>query len=59
MARAATPLPLVAIGGITPDNAASIVAAGADGIAVISAILAGADPGEAYRVLAGAFPSRR
>jgi len=31
-------LPIVAIGGITPDNAARVVAAGADSIAVISAL---------------------
>lgn len=30
---------LLAIGGITPDNAGEVVAAGADGVAVISAIL--------------------
>ncbi len=32
---------LVAIGGITPSNAASVIAAGADGIAVVSALLCG------------------
>jgi thiamine-phosphate diphosphorylase len=58
-ARAATALPLVAIGGITRANAAAVVAAGADGIAVISAILADADPAEAYRALADALQSRR
>ncbi len=30
--------PLVGIGGITPDNAAAVIAAGADGVSVISAI---------------------
>jgi thiamine-phosphate pyrophosphorylase len=62
MARAVTALPLVAIGGITRDNAAAVVAAGADGLAVIAAIMSGAEPGEAYRALAGAFrafPPRR
>ena len=34
-------LPIVAIGGIEPDNAGSILDAGADGLAVISAVLAG------------------
>ncbi len=38
--RAATSLPLVAIGGITPANARDVIAAGADGIAVISAVVA-------------------
>ncbi|QNI38566.1 thiamine phosphate synthase [Edaphobacter sp. 4G125] len=45
-ARALTKCPLVAIGGITPENAASVIEAGADAIAVIGALLrSGADPG--------------
>jgi thiamine-phosphate pyrophosphorylase len=36
--------PIVAIGGITLDRAAEVVAAGASGLAVISDILAGEDP---------------
>ena len=36
-------LPLVAIGGITPENAPAVLAAGADAVAVTSA-LAGGDP---------------
>ncbi|HEY1589544.1 MAG TPA: thiamine phosphate synthase, partial [Rhodanobacter sp.] len=35
---AALGVPRVAIGGITPDNAASLVKAGADYLAVISAV---------------------
>lgn len=31
-------IPIVGIGGITPDNAASVVGAGADGVSVITAI---------------------
>ena len=38
-------LPLVAIGGIDVRNAADVVAAGADGIAVVSAICSAPDPG--------------
>ncbi len=38
MARALTGKPLVAIGGITLENAASVRAAGADSVAVISAL---------------------
>lgn len=38
--RAAVSLPLVAIGGIHAGNAAQVVAAGADGLAVVSAIVA-------------------
>lgn len=42
-ARSATELPIVAIGGIGPGNARSVLDAGADGLAVISAVLKG-DP---------------
>lgn len=41
---AAVDIPLVGIGGITTENAASVVAAGADGVAVISAITRADDP---------------
>jgi thiamine-phosphate pyrophosphorylase len=37
-------MPVVAIGGITPHNTADVIKAGADGIAVISAICSAADP---------------
>jgi len=37
-------LPMVAIGGITPDNAAQTLAAGADFIAVIGAVFDASDP---------------
>ena len=36
--------PLLAIGGITADNVAQVIQAGADGAAVITAILASEDP---------------
>jgi thiamine-phosphate pyrophosphorylase len=39
-ARALTQKPLVAIGGITRDNARSVIDAGADSVAVISALFA-------------------
>jgi thiamine-phosphate pyrophosphorylase len=42
--RTATTLPLVAIGGIHAGNARQIMAAGADGLAVVSALCAAADP---------------
>jgi thiamine-phosphate pyrophosphorylase len=50
-ARARTTLPLVAIGGITRANARSVIAAGADGVAVISDVLRAADPVAAAREL--------
>jgi thiamine-phosphate pyrophosphorylase len=42
-ARRAVGLPLVAIGGITPANAHLVIAAGADALAVISAVFAAPD----------------
>ena len=50
-ARAAVDLPIVAIGGITAENAAEAVRAGADVVAVISALSAAPDPGSAARRL--------
>lgn len=47
--RAATPLPLVVIGGITADRAPALFAAGADGICVGGAILGSPDPEAAAR----------
>ena len=41
--RAAVKLPIVAIGGIGPANAAQLMRCGADGVAVISAILSQPD----------------
>lgn len=42
--RSATALPLVAIGGIHADNARAVLSAGADGLALVSAICAAHDP---------------
>jgi thiamine-phosphate pyrophosphorylase len=42
-------LPIVAIGGITPDNAGSLIDAGADAVAVISALFAAPDVEAAAR----------
>lgn len=49
--RAAKPLglPLVAIGGITPDNAGALIEAGADCVAVVSGLFAQADVQTAAR----------
>jgi thiamine-phosphate pyrophosphorylase len=54
-ARVRTRLPLVAIGGITADNAQAVIEAGADGIAVVSAVLADADVAAAVRRLRAAI----
>lgn len=49
--RAATTKPLVGIGAIGPENATSVVRAGADGVAVVSAICAAESPKDAARNL--------
>lgn len=48
-------LPRVAIGGITPDNAPGLVAAGADFLAVIGGVFASDDPAAAVRAYRRAF----
>jgi thiamine-phosphate pyrophosphorylase len=48
--------PLVAIGGITPTLAPTLVAAGADLLAVISSVYESASPAAAVRALRQAFP---
>ncbi|WP_147653203.1 thiamine phosphate synthase [Vulcaniibacterium gelatinicum] len=48
-------LPRVAIGGITPDNARALVAAGADLVAVISGVFEAADPVAAARAYRDCF----
>jgi thiamine-phosphate pyrophosphorylase len=57
--RRLTGLPLVAIGGIDARNAAAAVRAGADGIAVVSAIMAAAEPEGASRELRAAIDAAR
>lgn len=67
LARRATPqllrdarrfgLPLVAIGGITPDNACSVIDAGADLVAVISGVFDAPDPAAEARAYGQAFAS--
>lgn len=47
--RPEVPVPLVGIGGITAENAAAVLGAGADAVAVISAVCAAPDPEAATR----------
>jgi thiamine-phosphate diphosphorylase len=47
--RAAVERPLVAIGGITPETAATVRAAGADAVAMIAALVCAPDPAAAVR----------
>jgi len=53
--RALTRKPLVAIGGLNADNSAAVLAAGAQGLAVVSAIVAADDPEAATRRFARLF----
>ena len=60
MLRDASTLPLVAIGGINSDNAAQVVTAGADGVAVVSAVMAAPDvPGACRGLLEAVEQGRR
>lgn len=52
--RSSTQLPIVAIGGIDARNARSVVAAGAEAVAVISAICGAPDPMVAAQALVAA-----
>ena len=52
-------LPIAAIGGITDANAAAVIRAGADGLAVISAICAADDPEAAARTLVARIDEAR
>lgn len=49
--REAVTIPLVAIGGLKRDNAGGVIRSGADGIAVVSAIMSADDPQQASRDL--------
>ncbi|KRE96506.1 thiamine-phosphate synthase [Frateuria sp. Soil773] len=56
---AALGVPRVAIGGITPDNGGSLIDAGADYLAVISAVFGAADVRRAARSFADLYSSHR
>lgn len=57
-AKRSLPVPVVAIGGITPENAPRLIAAGADGVAVISALFGADDVGAAARRFSALFAQR-
>jgi hydroxymethylpyrimidine kinase/phosphomethylpyrimidine kinase/thiamine-phosphate diphosphorylase len=57
-ARKRVRIPMVAIGGIDRDNAPTVIDAGADAIAVISAVLSNPEPGLAAAELALLFNRR-
>jgi thiamine monophosphate synthase len=50
---------VVAIGGIHAGNAADVVESGVAGLAVVSAVVAAADPRQAARQLASIVARRR
>jgi thiamine-phosphate pyrophosphorylase len=52
-------VPLVGIGGITPENVGQVIQAGADGVAVISAVCAADDPAAATRRFLAAIREAR
>jgi thiamine-phosphate pyrophosphorylase len=57
--RRLTALPLVAIGGVDEVNLAGAIAAGADGVAVVRAIMAAGDPKAASQRLRGLIDAAR
>jgi thiamine-phosphate pyrophosphorylase len=53
--RARVTIPIVAVGGISAESAASVIRAGADGIAVVSALMSTSDPERAAAELVAAI----
>jgi thiamine-phosphate pyrophosphorylase len=49
--RKSVKIPIVAIGGLNPTNAEEVIKNGADGIAVVSAIVSAKDPEKEARKL--------
>jgi thiamine-phosphate pyrophosphorylase len=56
LARIVAPVPVFAIGGLTSDRVARVLAAGAHGVAARSAILGARDPARAARAFRDALP---
>jgi thiamine-phosphate pyrophosphorylase len=48
-------IPVVAIGGITPDNGAALISAGADALAVVHAVFGSDDPRQAAQRFSAMF----
>jgi thiamine-phosphate pyrophosphorylase len=57
-ARARLDVPIVAIGGITPDTAPALIDAGADAVAVVTALFEAADASAAAHAFTRLFESR-
>ncbi|MDP2639448.1 MAG: thiamine phosphate synthase [Betaproteobacteria bacterium] len=58
-ARARLGVPIVAIGGITPENAHLVIDAGADAVAVITAVFDAQDVAAAAAAFSGIFQRRK
>jgi thiamine-phosphate pyrophosphorylase len=58
-ARAQIDLPVVVIGGMTPENAAPLVELGADMVAAITSVYGAADPGAATRRFDALFAAQQ
>jgi thiamine-phosphate pyrophosphorylase len=52
-------VPLIGIGGISPDNVGEVIGAGADGVAVISAVCGAPDPAAAVRAFLSSIQRAR
>ena len=52
----AVDIPVIAVGGVTPERVAGLLDAGAHGVAVAAAVFASADPAAATRALLAALP---
>ena len=52
-------IPVIGIGGITPENTGEVMKAGASGVAVISGIIKAKDPGKAAKLYRKAIKSTR
>lgn len=55
----AAPLPVIGIGGIGPQNAATVIRAGAAGVAVLSAVASAEDPERVTREIRAAIDAAR
>jgi thiamine-phosphate pyrophosphorylase len=58
VAAAGSTMPIYALGGVAPERVAACIAAGADGVAVLRALLTSDRPGAVARAIDDALPRR-